>query len=203
MVEVRAIPSNIDAADALTGAEQAIGRTARYPISAGEQVSETKLINGPNGAALSFQIPSGMRGFTIPINASRSPAAMLVPGDFVDVLALLSGPDLGVPLTLNAGDPDGVVTVLQNVQVLAVQGNYVAQGAPYDSSVRGAPQKSNVTTITFAVTPEEAQFLTLLLDRTKVFSVALRGFGDDRTREIQPAIGPLRVTADRPTLPQP
>jgi pilus assembly protein CpaB len=203
MVEVRPIPSGTVGSDTATSVEQVIGQTARYPISSGEQVSRLRLIGGANGAALSFHIPPGLRAFTVPINANRSPASMLVPGDFVDVLAVLNGPDLGVPLPANAGDPDGVLTVLQNVQVLAVQTNYVAQGAPYDSSVRGAPPKSNVNTITLAVTPEEAQFLTLLLDRTKLFTVALRGFGDDKTREIQPAVGPVRATSDRPTMPQP
>jgi pilus assembly protein CpaB len=188
MVEVRPIPSGTVGSDTATSVEQVIGQTARYPISSGEQVSRLRLIGGANGTALSFHIPPGLRAFTVPISANRSPAAMLVPGDFVDVLAVLNGPDLGVPLPANAGDPDGVLTVLQNVQVLAVQTNYVAQGAPYDSSVRGAPPKSNVNTITLAVTPEEAQFLTLLLEDARNSARGRAGSGHVRPTNDAPAI---------------
>jgi pilus assembly protein CpaB len=200
MVEVRAIPAGTVGSDAATAVEQVIGQTARYPISPGEPIGEIRLVRAANAGALSFQIPPGMRAFTVPINANRSPATLLVPGDFVDVLAILPPEDLGV-----AGSPtsDSVATVMQNVQILAVASQYVQNSVPYDESVRGAPAKQAVSDITLAVTPEEAQFLTLVVQRAKLMAVALRPFADDRTRDLPPATGPIRFGPDRPTLPQP
>jgi Flp pilus assembly protein CpaB len=200
MIEVRPIPSNTFAADAYSSVEQVVGLTARYPFSPGEQISAVRLVNATSGAALSFQIPPGMRGFTLPINAGRAPASLIVPGDFVDVLAILQGEDLGLPVSSTT---QGVATVLQNVQVLAVATQYVAGGAPYDSSVRGAPAKTNVSSITVAVTPEEAQQLTLLVERSRLFTFSLRPFGEEQTKALQPSVGRIEISPDRPTLPQP
>ncbi len=148
-----------------------------------------------------------MRAFTFPVNANRSPATLIVPGDFVDVLAILTGEDLGIPLpSRSTGDPrdsDGVATVLQNVQVLAVESQYVANGVPYDDSVRGAPAKINANDVTLAVTPDEAQFLTLVVQRAKFLTLALRPFADDSMLDLRPATGPIQFGPDRPTLTQP
>jgi pilus assembly protein CpaB len=207
MIEVRSVPSGIAAGDAATSVEEVIGQTARYPISPGEPITASRVVKAANGQALSFQIPPGMRAFTFPINANRSPAMLLVPGDFVDVLAVLAGGDLGVPLPSAAtGDPrdaEGVATIIQNVQVLAVEANYVASGTPYDESVRGAPGKQAANDITLAVTPEEAQFLTLVVQRARFMTIALRPFADNTTQELAPATGPIRYGPDRPSLPQP
>ncbi len=205
MIEARSIPDAGVAPNAATSVEQVIGQTVRYPVARGEQVSMARLISPVNSPALSFQIPPGMRAFTFPVNANRSPVTLLVPGDFVDVLAILTGEDLGIPLPFRVtGDPrdvDGVATVLQNVQVLAVESQYVANGVPYDDTVRGAPGKISGNDVTLAVTPEEAQFLTLVVQRAKFLTVALRPFADNATHELRPTTGPIQFTADRPTLP--
>jgi Flp pilus assembly protein CpaB len=201
MLEVRGIPANIIAVDALSSVEQVVGQTARYPFSPGEQISAARLLNATNGQALSFQIPTGMRAFTMPVNADRSPASMLVPGDFVDVLALMSADDLGVRAAGAPANVEGVATVLQNVQVLAVETQFVANGIPYDDTLRGTPSRQVANDITLAVTPEEAQYLTLVIQRARLLTVSLRPFADAQTHDIAPATGPIRFGPDRPTLP--
>ncbi len=90
MLSVRNQPSSAVASDVLRDTEraQAVGQTARYPIAKGEQVGRTRLVGAPEVAAISFQIPPGKRGFTMPVNASESPAGLLVPGDFVDIMVV-------------------------------------------------------------------------------------------------------------------
>ena len=200
MLEVRSLPVSAVISDAATSLEQVAGETARYPIAPGEQLSLLRLVEAPKSEALSFQIPDGMRGFTIPVNVSESPAGVLVPGDFVDVLyAGAARSDIETPrlLQLTQGDEEGdveyraAITLLQNVQVLSVQRNYVDNGVKYDSSVRGElPEDGGVSNITLALTPEQSQ-LMWLASQDGQMTLALRPFGDDSVAELEPISGPL------------
>src|SRR5439155_26252641 len=87
MIEVKTLPEAALVTGAATSKEQVVGMTLRYPVAKGEQFSGARLLDPAKVPALSFQIPQGMRGFTIPVNVTRSPAALITPGDFVDVLA--------------------------------------------------------------------------------------------------------------------
>jgi len=221
MVQLRELPTEAVASGAVTRLADVVGETARYPLDAGEQVSRSRLVGSVSVQALSFQIPAGMRGFTIPVDSRQSPAALLAPGDFVDVLVAGSTEDLVTPSSVVSGpsvlvhgrlvtrdipsleafaaavlDPDSedptvivdarqaVVTLLQNVQVLSVQRDYVANGVPYDSSVRGDPPKdAAVSYVTLALTPEQSQLLWLAAQEGQM-TLALRSFGDDHVGEV-------------------
>jgi Flp pilus assembly protein CpaB len=149
-----------------------------------------------------------MRGFTIPVTQTKSPVALRAPGDFVDILATFEVKGTGsaappaalpnlpfVPWFGDSADPRGAITLLQNVQVLAVQRAQV-EGLPYDPSVRGTPPKDgNVTYLTLAVTPEEAQMLALAVERSRTITVSLRPFGDTETQELTPFVEPVRLPA--------
>ena len=157
MLEIRDLPLSAVIDDTAEEFDQVVGSTARYPINSGEQISRLRLVEPPKVQALSFQIPDGLRAFTIPVNSNSSPAALLAPGDFVDILlvgpidklvtsestyttraTLISAPS---KLTLADGEeaPIGVTTLLQNIQVLSVQRTYVADGLVYNDATRGAP----------------------------------------------------------------
>ncbi len=173
---------------------------------------------GPGGKrAISYQIPAGKRAFTVPVSVTRSPAALIAPGDFVDVIAVMRLKDLG--LELPAGGEEGpsvlkrrllgggdrhpapgqdddrwaAVTVLQGLQVLAVQRHYIDNGAPYNPSVRGNPPRdANINFVTLAVTPEQAQVLALTLEQAKALTLALRPFGDLEPKNLMPSVEPIR-----------
>jgi Flp pilus assembly protein CpaB len=79
------------------------------------------------------------------------------------------------------------------VLVLAVQKAQV-EGVPYEPAARGAPPKDGtITYLTLAVTPDQAQMLTLAVERSKTITVALRPFGDDETPELSPFLEPIRL----------
>ena len=198
MLEVRSLPQTAVIESGATSLEQVAGETARYPIAKGEQLSLLRLVEAPQTEALSFQIPDGMRGFTIPVSTTESPAGVLVPGDFVDVLVAGSTTNVISPASVligfRAAELEGsqsVVTLLQNVQVLSVQREYVDNGVPYDPSVRGAlPEGDNINYVTMALTPEEAQMMWLATQDGHV-TLALRSFGDDSIADLRPISGPL------------
>ncbi len=90
MLGVRNQPLAAVASDVFRDSERglAVGQTARYPIAKGEQVGRTRLVGAPEVGAISFQIPPGKRAFTMPVNGTDSPAGLLVPGDFVDIVVV-------------------------------------------------------------------------------------------------------------------
>lgn len=195
MLEVVDLPLNVVIDGAAEAPEQLVGETARYPISVGEQVNANRLVEPPEVQSLSFQIPTGLRGVTISVNANESPAALLAPGDFVDLL--VAGPitDLvtaestystrstlvTIPSLLGDQEnvPNAVTTLMQNIQVLSVQREYVANGVVYDESTRGAPPESGqVSNVTLALTPAQAELLWLAT-QTGDLTLTLRAFGDD------------------------
>jgi len=178
------------------------GKVARYPIAEGEQITGGRLVDPPQVQALSFQIPEGMRGMTIPVSVNDTPAALLAPGDFVDVivsvevLALVGSVSSELLPTPVAGegneDLKGAATILQNVQVLSVARNYVDTGVVYEASTRGEPPADDeaVAFVTLAVSPEDAQLLWLSQDKGRL-TLVLRAFADDRILPLRPRIEPL------------
>jgi pilus assembly protein CpaB len=200
MVELKALPETAVISDAATAKEQVVGQTLRYPVAKGEQLNNLRLVEPPKTKALSFQIPQGMRGFTIPVTVSNSPAALLAPGDFVDVLVSVDAdrlavaqPAVPVPSEGALENPKAAVTLLQNVQVLSVQREYVDNGVPYDPSVRGEPPKDDsVSYVTLSLTPEQAQTLWLASQDGAV-TLALRAFGDGEIKTLGPVTEPLSV----------
>lgn len=199
MVQLKGVAANAFVADSYTNTTSVVGVTARYPIKAGEQIGPSKMVETAKGKALSFEIPAGLRAFTISISTNTSPAALIAPGDFVDVIVAgkVTGivPPSGTPVAANGNnDFKAAVTLIQNVQVLAVQRNYVDNGVPYDASVRGSLPASDksIDNITLALTPDQAQLLWLTAQDGKV-TVALRGFGDQETSPIPAVAEPVRI----------
>ena len=189
---------------------QAAARPTAAPAPAAP--AETRTVPGGK-RAMSYQIPPGKRAFTIPVSVTRSPAALSAPGDFVDVIAVMRLKDLGLEPAAeetggvlrrrilgdrNAGSgPDddrwAAATVLQSVQVLAVQRHYIDSGVPYNPSVRGAPPRdANINFVTLAVTPEQAQVLALTVEQAKAVTLALRPFGELEPKNLAPFAEPVR-----------
>jgi pilus assembly protein CpaB len=199
MLELRELPRDAIIAGAATDLAEVEGETARYPLVAGEQINTGRLVSPPSGGSLSFTIPEGLRGYTIPVDITRTPAALLVPGDFVDVIVafglITQLPD-GSFQTVKIQDGDqlrSAVTMLQNIQVLAVEREFVDDGVVYDETTRGEePEEGNVRYVTLAVSPEQAQQLWLITQDGEL-TLTIRGFGDDAADPIDPTDEPFNI----------
>lgn len=205
-IALRELPTSAVVADAFVGLDQVLGQKARYPLAAGAQIGAAGVVASVAVQALSFQIPQGQRGFTIPVEENNSPAGVVAPGDFVDVLVAAPAKSLVVPATAGRADStpvllgsldrdeeaEAVVTLLQNVQVLSVQRTYVENGVTYDPSVRGNAPEGNVSHVTLSLTPDQSQLMWLASQKGKV-TVTLRAFGDNASTDaLRPVIGPGR-----------
>jgi pilus assembly protein CpaB len=206
MVELKGIPENAVVTQPLTTLADASGHVARYPVQKGAQLSTSSIVAPAPKTALSFQIPAGKRAVTIHVTTDNSPAALMVPGDFVDVLSVGTVDDIaGAPgATLATGKstenpPKVAVTLVQDVQVLAIQSTYVDDGVPYSPSVRGDTPKDNnaVTNVTLALTPEQAQ-LVFLASQGGTLTVTLRAFGDEDAATVPPVVEPIPLPTVAP-----
>ena len=201
MVERRDVPRELLVAGSFTDLTSVVGQTARYPIARGEQMSPARLVEANTTVkSLSFQIPPGLRGFTVPVDIKTSPSALIAPGDFVDIIVSAEltrlSPIAGTSTQTLTNDkiPNAVVTLLQNVQVLSVDRKYADNGVVYDSSTRGTPpgKDDDVNFVTLAVTPEQAQVLWLASQQGKI-TLTLRAFGDNKVADVAPMAEPIRI----------
>jgi len=210
MVELKGLPVDAVIQDAATATTQVVGQALRYPVAKGEQLNNLRIVKPTESQALSFQIPRGLRAVTVQVNVNNSPAALVAPGDFIDVLvngpvkALRQSPQLASVVGSQSWDENNKVTVtlLQNVQILAVQREYVANGVPYDSSVRGPlPQKENVSYVTLALTPEQGQLVWQAVASEVKITLSLRAFGDEETLDLQPLVPMVQVVVAAQNIP--
>jgi pilus assembly protein CpaB len=146
---------------------------------------------GPNaeGDGLAFVVPAGMRAIAVSVDEITGVGGLILPGDRADVIAVISD-------QADANNPiNRVVTVLQDVEVLAVAQSAQEPVPPADeeaaaqaetdgaSTTSGqlpedaAPQPS-ARTVTLALTPEQVQLLALVQEEGSIY-LSLRHFGDN------------------------
>lgn len=207
MVAVKQVPQDAVIANPLADTKTAVGQVARFPIAQGQQLSSTAIGQSVKSTALSYEIPPGKRAVTIPVGQDLSPAPLMVPGDFVDVLAVgeldtvIQGAPGATPVATANGQtpPKVVVTLVQNVQVLAIQSTYVDAGVPYNADTRGAQATDkSITNVTLALDPAQAQLVFLASQggtnsQQASLTVVLRHVGDEDTPAIPPVAEPIQL----------
>ena len=197
MVELKQIPATAAISDPVSNLNDIVGQVSRFPVNSNEQFSRGRLIAASQAKSLSFSIPAGLRGVAVAVDKTTSPTALLSPGDFVDVIVSAKETDLAIGTqslpasSTTSNDFDAAVTLLQNVQVLSIETNFVDNGVPYDSTVRGTPDdKTTGTYVTLALTPDQAQLLWLASQKGKV-TLTLRSFGDAQIANLAPIAEPV------------
>ena len=198
MLTVKTVPEDEALQGAYSEFEPVVGQVTRQDIFKGEQVTRSKV--GPQTdteieQGLSFVISAGMRGFSIKVDETSAVGGLLLPGDLVDVIAVFEDED--------NFDVDKAVTLLQNIEVLAVaqesqeaipppaaadeeatpvaEDGATEEAASQQDSLGTRPEdvetKPKAKTVTMAVTPEQAQLLALSQAQGKLV-LALRPYGD-------------------------
>ena len=121
------------------------GRVVVRPLSAGDVITESKLMPlNVSGGLMTYIVPQGHRAVTVAVNEVAGVAGFITPGSRVDVL-------LTTPRPGSSNDRDNISKIiLQNVPVLAT-------GQVTEQKEDGKP--GIVPTVTLDVTPEEAEKL--------------------------------------------
>jgi pilus assembly protein CpaB len=154
---------------AISKLEDLEGRRPRTAIFEGEPILEGKLLAAGQIADPIRSIPKGMRLKTIAVDAEKSAAGLLGPGDRVDV-----------QLFVRKDQRTGIETaqskvILQNIRVFAV--DQAVQRSP-----DGAEERTIAKTVSLMLTPEQASKLSLA-EQVGEVSLIPRNPDDDATAE--------------------
>jgi len=126
---------------AIRNGEDVIGRVPRERVLANEFLREERLAHRDAGMGLNAIIPRGMRAVQINISAASTVSGFLNPGNFVDLLVTLAG-----------SDGQETITLFEALSLLAVDNRV--------SDATGEDEMGPNSSVTFAVTPEQAEQLT-------------------------------------------
>lgn len=188
MIELVNVSEDTVGDEALTSTEAVIGRTARYPISANQQILLKDIVT--SGVAITNDVlqnilEGGQRGMAIDVEAVVGAGGLVLPGDHVDVYWIPDNPTENVPGGQLIAEDVEVVAVAQTLVEIAPtapglleEGEEPSAGTA-DDRVRGsdaAPEPKAIT-VTLMLTPEQASRV-FCGDEAGVLRLAVRAFGD-------------------------
>src|SRR5687768_8171859 len=144
---------------AYSSTDSVAGRVTRVAVFNGEAIVPGRLAPVGSGPGLELKIPPGQRAMAVRINDVAGISGLLQPNSRVDVL-----------VTIREDNSERQVAKLfmSNMLVLSV-------GTEVQRDNQGKP--INATTVTLAVTPEEAERLAIAMN-TGAIQLVLRGYGD-------------------------
>jgi len=147
-----------------------LGTVLRYPITAGQPLTQGQLVRPGDRGFLAAALGPGMRAVTITVSAKTGVAGFIFPGDHVDLMLTqtvsTSGGDTGQPLNTTE-------TVLRNLRVLATD------QSTEQEIVDGKTVVKAFGTVTLEVTPRIAEKLAVA-EKVGQLSLALRSIADNQ-----------------------
>lgn len=172
MVSLQEWPKDRIPVGAITELEVLEGRRPRTNIIQGEPILDAKLLAQGEYADPIAQIPSGFRLSTIPVDAEKSAAGLLSPGDRVDI-------QLFVNRNERAGfDKPMTKVILQNIRVYAVE-------QAVQRSADGAEARTIPKTVSLVVTPDQASRIDLAQNLGELSLIPRNPNDDEATAGIE------------------
>lgn len=184
MFEIRTLAVNLRVGNVYGDPSQAVGKTTRAALLAGQQVRSTDFQN----RAVPITVPQGRRAMTIAVNQLTGVGNLLDVGDTVDLVISLRGDAFPVVQVL----ADGSVTVVPGINPLSIKLPLLLQDVQIIGTIdppppttpqtaQGQPAPSVAPQVNFelqkllvlAVTPQQAEVL-LFARQTGVLDAVLR-----------------------------
>ncbi|MFH1902120.1 MAG: Flp pilus assembly protein CpaB [Candidatus Omnitrophota bacterium] len=195
MIEVQIFPRQLVDSQSVTSFDDLVGKQAVVSIKKGDPIVFTKLKQAERergGGRFSMFIPEGKRAVTVSVDNISSLIGMAGPGDFVDVLGMISVP--GSTQDGKQASQLATVPLFQNVLILAVGGEFIKRNGDGDkksSFVEGMFGKTTKSEkkeklsplVTLALSFEEASIISFVQEQGKI-KLILRSPLD--TEEISP-----------------
>ena len=172
--------------DGETDMNTLLGTVVRYPITAGEPVTQGSLVAPGDSGFLAAALGPGMRAVTVPVSAMTGVAGFVFPGDRVDLVLSqeVEAADEGPPLK-------AAETIVRNLRVLATD-----QTTETTTDENGKTVVKAFRTVTLEVTPKLAEKVAVA-QTIGTISLALRSIGDNQS-ELERAIasGDIKLPAN-------
>lgn len=136
--------------DALPNSTTAVGRIAKFGVSAGQILSTRDL--APQGMQLGFDshLKDGMRAVTFAVDANSGVAGFISPASHVDIISMVGN-----------GAETKVSPILSDVEIIAV-------GQIFDRQAKGQTAVP-ANSVTVAVTPDDTQKLIKAIAASKLY----------------------------------
>ena len=152
-----------------------LGTVVRYPITAGQPVTQGALVAPGDRGFLAAALGPGMRAVTIPVSVKTGVAGFIFPGDHVDLVLTQSikGGDDGTALKT-------AETILRNLRVLATDQSTETEIVDGKSVVRDS------RSVTLEVTPRIAEKVAVA-QTIGTITLSLRSIADNQS-ELERAI---------------
>ncbi|HBL83480.1 MAG: Flp pilus assembly protein CpaB [Clostridiales bacterium GWF2_38_85] len=168
MLTTAQFPSATVPVNAVKDITYLIGKTAKYPISKGEQFLETKIliIGDQENNELAKRVQNGYRAFTISVDAITGIAGYLRIGDKIDII-----------ITKNV---DGIPTtnyLLQDIKIIAI-----GSSSQYPTGKEKLTEYSNIT---LEILAEDCTILNHNIINGLI-KIVLRSVGDEEEISVAP-----------------
>lgn len=145
-----------------------LGTVVRYPITAGEPVTQGSLVAPGDRGFLAAALGPGMRAVTVPVSATTGVAGFVFAGDRVDLILTQQVDGSGDTAPLKAAE-----TVLRNLRVLATD-----QTVEKTTDENGKTVVQEFRNVTLEVTPKIAEKIAVA-QTIGTLSLALRSLADN------------------------
>ncbi|MFC0588459.1 Flp pilus assembly protein CpaB [Novosphingobium aquiterrae] len=145
-----------------------LGTVVRYPITAGQPVTQGALVKPGDRGFLAAALGPGMRAVTIPVSKQTGVAGFIFPGDHVDLVLTQQVKPTDSGDTLKTAE-----TIIRNLRVLATDQSTETETENGKTVVKTA---SNVT---LEVTPKLAEKIAVA-DNVGKLSLSLRSLADSQ-----------------------
>ena len=146
-----------------------LGTVVRYPVTAGQPVTQGALVAPGDRGFLAAALGPGMRAVTIPVSAKTGVGGFVFPGDRVDLMLTQSvkGRE-GLPLKASE-------TILRNIRVLATDQSTESE------TIEGKTVVRAFRTVTIEVTPRIAEKVAVA-QTIGTLSLSLRSLADNQAQ---------------------
>lgn len=192
LITFKQIPAEYIQPGVAVSLEEIIGQELSGPVAVGEQIIKAKLRSPSTvkiAKGLSGVTPSGRRAVAVKVEDISSISNLIQPGDYVDVLALITLPERGESVPQKGAAPS-LLTLFQGVEILSIGELLSNTSKSFDSSDKKDKTKTPAVVakdrITLALTPEEASLLSFVQEHGKI-KISLRSAEDSRVEAVEPA----------------
>lgn len=145
-----------------------LGTVVRFPVTAGQPVTQGALVAPGDRGFLAAALGPGMRAVTIPVSAKTGVGGFVFPGDHVDLVLTQTVKGEGRPLNTSE-------TILRNLRVLATD------QTTDNEIVDGKTVVRQFRTVTIEVTPRIAEKVAVA-DNIGTLSLSLRSIADNQAQ---------------------
>lgn len=168
-------------------AQALVGTVVRYPITAGQPLTQGSLVHPEDRGFLAAALGAGMRAVTVAVSQEGGVAGFIFPGDRVDVI-------LSQEISVEEGSsyPDAQLhtaeTIVRNVRVLATDQRITS------TNEEGKTEVVTFGSVTLEATPEIAEKIAVAQNMGRI-SLALRPLAES-AGELDAAIASGEVTVN-------